>query len=70
MCRSGKFSTRSEIEPPAGVDLDRAPRWRSRCPRRSRPTGSLRLLAVFIDSQNSPWLVVPSPVETNTTSSP
>jgi PAB1-binding protein PBP1 len=28
------------------------------------------LLAVFIDSQNSPWLVVPSPVDTNTTSSP
>ena len=31
--------------------------------------GSLRFDAVFSDSQNSPCDVVPSPVETNTTSS-
>src|SRR3954471_6802832 len=32
-------------------------------------TGSLRFAAVLSDSQNSPSLVVPSPVETRTTSS-
>ncbi len=32
-------------------------------------TGSLPLEAVFSDSQNSPWLVEPSPIETYTTSS-
>ncbi len=32
-------------------------------------TGSFRLAAVLIASQNSPWLVVPSPAVTSTTSS-
>ncbi len=33
-------------------------------------TGSRALLAVFSDSQNSPWLVAPSPSDTYVTSSP
>ena len=33
------------------------PRWRSRCPRRGRRTGSGRRQAAFSDSQNSPSLV-------------
>ena len=35
-----------------------------------KSTGSLRLLALFSASQNSPWLVVPSPAEQYTSSSP
>ena len=33
-------------------------------------TGSLLFEAVFSDSQNSPWLVDPSPIDTYVTSSP
>src|SRR5579872_5396387 len=66
--RPGKLRTSLEIEPP-GVLTSTGTEIAYPLSSTRYTTGNLRLHAVLSDSQNSPSLVAPSPVETYTTSS-
>jgi hypothetical protein len=68
MSRLGNPVTSLEIDPPA-VFTSTGTEMAYLLSSMRNTTGSLRLQAEFIASQNS-WLVVPSPDEQKTTSSP
>jgi hypothetical protein len=65
----GKPVSSFEIEPP-GVLTSTGTEIAYLLSSTTKTTGRRRLVAVLSASQNSPWLVVPSPVEQKTTSSP
>src|SRR5512145_2844372 len=69
MRRWGKERTSLEIDPPA-VFTSTGTEMAYLLSSMTNTTGRRRLQALLSASQNSPSLVVPSPEETNTTSSP